>query len=259
MLLAVFAVACKKDGVAPTVAATGVKMARMVTVSGGRSTTTTVSYDAKGRLASYRQIDNTGVDDGLRVQRKADGLIEKIVFKRSGFPDSVYLTVTASGTQYTRLEWVNAYGFDKTIRTEFVYDNTGHIIQSTETDVFPTGLTDPTSRYEYTYAQGNLTTMKIFRTSGGTNSLFAQYDMTHDQKRNPLAFGAEWILVTTTGMAFAPNGSANNNSQITIKRPNQPERPFTLTYTYNEKGWPLTAVQKDAGGMEVASTTYTYE
>jgi hypothetical protein len=261
-LLIVFVLSCKKEADIDSPGTNGgTKLTKMVVVSGSTTTTTTLGYDANGRLSNWRQVDNSAApaNDGFRIQRKADGMIEKVIFKRASFPDSASLTINSSAAKYTSADWANAYGFPETQRTAFVYENAGNIVESTITDILPNGQTDPKSRYTYTYSNGNISSMKVYRISGGTNSLFRQYDFTHDQKTNPLALGAEWILLTATDMLFAPNGSANNPTMITIKQANGTERPFTFTYTYNEQGRPIASVQKDAGGTVVATTTYTYQ
>jgi hypothetical protein len=255
---------CKKendDGTEPP--GSGTKLTKMVIVTGSTTTTTNLTYDAGGKLARWHETETGGgssAEDGFRIQRKADGMIDKIVFKRDGISDSITVAVNSSGSKYTSAQSTQSFsGMTHTVRTTFLYDNAGNITESTETDIYGNDPPDPKSRLKYTYVNGNITSMKVYRISGGANNLFIQHDLEYDQKLNPLASGADWIVLTSTGMLFGPHGSANNFTRLTIKRPGAGEIPITASYTYNDKNMPVTAVQKNAAGQVVATTTFTYQ
>ncbi|MDQ3277657.1 MAG: hypothetical protein M3Q06_04990 [Bacteroidota bacterium] len=267
ILLCFFATAlfisCKKEDRPEEPPSGGTKLTKLVTTAGSSTETTFLTYDADGKLASWRQTESGGgssSEEGFRIQRKAGGMIDKVVFIRSGFSDSVTLVVNSSGTQYTNAQWFQKnFGNTEVRRTTFVYDNAGNIAEVTTTDLY-NGQPDPKDRLNYTYTNGNLTAVKSYRISGSANDLVIQHDSEYDQKPNPLASGADWIVLTATGMLFGPNGSVNNITKHAIKPNGLPEIIIVTAYTYNDKGLPLISVQKrEATGQVVATSTYTYE
>jgi hypothetical protein len=264
LLFAVLCSSCSKDN--DTKSSTGAKkLTKLVSTDGTYTTTILFGYDAGGKLATMRQSETGGgstSDEGFRIVRKTDGTIDKVVFKSDRNTDSTTLTITTSGQQYTSMQWIEDPGpHAVTKRVNFTYDSQGKIAEATETDIIG-NQTDPKSRYNFTYQNNNLTSIKVYRISGGTNILFYDYSLEYDQKVNPIGFGNEWVLLSFISGGSFVQGSANNFTKMTLKQvgSSSPDLVYTLSYTYNDQNMPTKATgNSNTAGDPAETYTYTYE
>jgi hypothetical protein len=254
---------CKKND-AGDPSAEGTKLAKAVSTDGQYTQTTFYTYDADGKLAGLRETETGGgmnSESGFRIVRKAGGMIERVVFKNSGSSDSTTLFVTSSGQQYISTERTESAGPGTlTTKVTFVYNSAGAITEATEVDTYSGSSPDPQSRTTYAYSNNNLTAIKLYRISGGTNNLADQYDMEYDSKTNPLASGNEWLVLSTATGAAEWLGSTNNFTKLIYQDAGQPTETYNIAYTYTSKGLPLTANIKSSDPSQPAQKiTYTYQ
>jgi hypothetical protein len=259
-ILAMLLNSCTKENTTTPSGGTG-KLTKMVLNDGTNTFTVLYSYDANGKLTGFNEGPPNPASSngsGVRIVRKAGDLIDKIVIRNGGNADSTIITTNTSADKYTSMEWTEPSGPGTVIkRFTFTYDNQGKIVEATKTDIFA-GQPDPQNRYEYTYQNNNLISMKVYRISGGTNLYFYDYAMEYDQKINPLAFQNEWILLSLLPPGSgAQNASANNLTRMTFKQigSTAPALILTLSYTYNDKDMPVKAA---ATASTSGNATYTF-
>jgi hypothetical protein len=263
-LLALLLHACSKDNDNKSSVSTG-KMTKIVTMDGTNTTTTLYSYDANGKLSGYRQSHTSGgssSENGVRIVRKAGDMIDKIIFKNGGNTDSTTITTITSGQLYNSMEWAETY-LPVTVARKFTftYDNQGKIAGATKIEIYA-GQANPQSRYDYTYLNDNLSSMKLYQISGGTNLFLYDYNMEYDQKVNPIASGNDWILLSLiSGNSGAQNCSANNLTKMSFKQTGSPSlEVLSLSYTYNEQNLPVKAAATfGMTGRKPETSTFTYE
>ena len=251
---------CKKsDDSNATTSPVGKKLVKDFITDGQYSATSIYFYDPNGRLAAIQQeITGNGrvTRQGMRVTRNSAGMIEKIRFVDDGSRgDTISINVTSSGPQYTSAEsnTTRNPGIFST-RTNFVYDNSGHIVQvKTLYDVSgrPYGNID-----ELTYQSNNVTTVKTYSVNNGTNTLFSTEEYAYDNKNNPLPFGNEWILFSLTYYRFYEVASVNNAVKVSRKQAGTAEQSSTINYSYNEQNLP---VKGSYSTQPSITRTFTYE
>jgi YD repeat-containing protein len=266
-ILALLLHACSKDNDTKPSGGTG-KLSKVVSTDDSYTTTVLYSYDANGKLlgkrATWRQNQAVGGgsgEDGFRIVRKAGEMIDKIVFKSSYNADSTTCTTTSSGPLYTSMEWTDLFASHAVTRKfSFTYDNQGKIASVTETDIYG-GQPDPKNRYNFTYQNNNLTSIKTYRLSTGTDIFFDDYSLEYDQKVNPIAFGNESILLSfVSGRSFV-QCSANNLTKMTVKQVGSPSPDVvtTVSYTYNDQNMPVKATANSSRAASPEISSFTYE
>jgi hypothetical protein len=255
---------CKKNNDTKTPQPAGAKLAKMVIIDGQYTQTTFYTYDADGKLSTLRETESGGgsySESGFRLIRKGGGMLERIIFRNAGSADSTTITISTNGQQYASAEWLMKPGSPivETRKITFVTNSEGQITEATKVDYYGT-TADPKSRTTFAYINNNLTAEKLYRISGGTNNLADQYDMEYDSKTNPLASGAEWLVLSSaTGHAFW-QCSANNLTKLMYQDVGQPTETYNFTYTYNNKGLPVSASFKSSDPSQPVQTiAYTYE
>lgn len=249
--------ACEKTTVAPEPTA-GKRLAKVITTDGVYTTTALYGYDAEGRLATLQRTETGGgitYTEGFRIVRKS-GLLDRVIFATNG--DSVVMSVTVGGGRYTQAEWSRKVGsYAEQRGAAFAYDADGHIREVVETDLSG-GLPDAVRRTEFAYTNNSLSTVKVYRTSGGTNRFSDQYEFAYDGKTNPLPFGTEWIVLSQVIGEFYTLASPGNLSKFTVIQ-NSTSEAYNVAYTYN-KDLPVSAsTQPDDPAQSSEKITYTYE
>lgn len=264
--LTLFFCSCKKDNSTSEPGAAN-KLTKVVSTDGTYTTNTLFSYDAAGRLSGFRETETGGgstYETGVRIVRKSDGMIEKIVSKVSDMADSITANVASTGKQYTGAQWTENYGsYSITRDVAFTNDGQGRPASATTTETYSGDTPEPDERYDFTYQNNSLATLKVYRIGSSASDPFLDYSFEYDQKTNPLVMGTEGSLLDLVlGTPFFLYNSANNVFKMTVTQegPSGLVTVFTLAYKYNNQNLPVSATSTITGSSSgTQSLTYTYE
>jgi hypothetical protein len=251
---------CKKsDDNNPTGSAGGKRLVKELNTDGQSSGTSLYFYDANGKLAGYhREIVGNGPvsKEDLLITRNAAGMIEKIRSVDRG--DTFTTNVSSSSQRYTNAERNTAWNPSNfSFKVNFVYDNSGHIVQVRE--VYDFGGSLDVVEDELTYQGNNLSTVKVYEIRNGTKNLLLTYEYVYDNKNNPLPFGDEWILFSLNYKGIYQVSSANNVIKATMKYASTPDQSDIYSYDYNDQNLPIRGTFKPYYRTQPISRIYIYE
>ncbi|GAB3813093.1 hypothetical protein [Pontibacter rugosus] len=103
--------------------------------------------------------------------------------------------------------------------------------------------------WKYTYTKGNPTRVEQLNTR---DERIALLELSYDEKPSAKPALADTFFEPTSAPA------ANNPIAGTLNAPGFGTQKYTIAYTYNQKGLPLTATQTYVNGSINQVTTYTY-
>lgn len=268
ILTVLFFSSCSKEDSYPSLPG-GKKLVRSVATSEGGTTTTTYAYTSDGKLDA---IATSGTSAGIptdsysRYYRDGAGRIIKIATKvpvSSGSDmDTVYKFVhypdaSTFNYDYTVQEFT-IQGFGFTDSTVYTFNGSGQVTES-YTYQKSGFFDDQEIKMVYTYdGAGNLSRLDGYNNASGPLQLSNTFEITYDDKTNPLSLDPQITLIT----GAAPGSSGNNPILVKFTDVNNPDaQTITNTYTYNADGLPETMVSGDLfdGVTTVTTTTFYYE
>lgn len=255
-----FLQACKKDKGTDGNPPAGTRLVKETIAEGTNKQTNTYGYAADGKLSSVRQAYTGGDFEEMRISRNAAGLIESIAYNDSDPSQNKTVSVGSSGDKYSFAEWTVGTGtFSYKRKISFVYNGDGRIAEATTVDNYITGP-DPKTRETYSYKNNNLATITSQGLPASPGDPGDRFDLEYDDKTNPVAFGADWIVLSLGAGDFWMRASANNVTKLTVTEAGFPPETYNFTYTYTPQNRPATFSFKAANSAQPAATgTYTYE
>jgi hypothetical protein len=240
----------------PTTAAgagNGTQLRRMASLETGQTDSTIVlyTYTASNKIlsaeASYKKSGQPAIEKWV-LSRDAN---ERI----TGFTYIATNTTTASNdTLIGTLHYTSATAATPAYLTEnkssdsLVFVFTGNNLVNVKT--YSTGSTAMSDSTVYTYdGNSNVTKMQLYSISAGTATLDDESSFTYDTKNSPFNFGYIALLFDSPFWV----GKNNNVLLTTTGNP-----PFTNTYTFNSKSYPVTQTVS-VSGFPVGGATYFYQ
>ncbi len=240
-------------------------LVRLVSKSGSDSSILTFGYNSSSKLITFNIQYDASDPNGIireRIERNAQGIIQKIIFKSDVYQqaglDSVIARVGYNSGKYTykvtSFDYVFLVAKDS---TALIYDGAGKVI--TEKSFVDNGLGSYQEyrKADYTYTGNNIATVKNYSFDASTSSYSLVETYTYDQydnKISPIYFGIEGILFGSAGFI-----SSNNPTKSSITATGNPTDNYTITYTYNSSNKPLTASSTVQPGNATVSGKYYYQ
>lgn len=202
-------------------------------------------YNAAGLLAKRTHYANPGVPVHFSYDAGGKPILAKTLIPGSNEANDTYKFYYANG-QLDRIEltYAGANPNNTTPRLIFQYRYSGGRLVEGITYAEEVREEKLSGRTTYTYdANGDVKTETTEERDASTNTyrLVREKGFEYDAKPNPLKRWSD--LLPHFGEFFSPSVH-NIARQTTVEGPNrQVMETLTRTYTYNEKGWPVTATE----------------
>ena len=239
-------------------------LSKLVSKSGSDSSVLVFGYNSSKKLIN---LNITLVSGGTtatvqeRAERNGQGIIQKLILKsdfyqQAGF-DSVVTVLRYNSGRYTSK--VTSFDLSVVIIKDSValsYDGSGKVVSERAFVDDGSNAYEEYRKVEYTYNGNNISTLKTYSFDSGTSSYTLEEAYTYDQyddKASPLYFGVEAFIFDSPFFI-----SANNILKSSLTAGGTTEN-YTITYTYNSSGKPLTAVSTIQPGNSTSTGTYYYQ
>jgi len=215
---------------------------RNVEVSGTDSNVSVYSYNGANRLIGF-EASGAGIDINYTIKRNTAGIIIQTVIKSPQLVaqgiDSLATNIyyNGSASRYTHSIYsLTLSGFTISDSTVFTYDASGNISTAIAYTQIPIIGYKPTSKQEYLYGGGNLTSQKLYDYDDLTQTwvLDETLTVTYDAKVNPLQLGVEAIIIGSPTL-FGPNNSLTQNYTDATDPANNNSRSNSFTYNIANK------------------------
>jgi len=270
VVTSLFFASCQKEDVYPPLSGSNAKLLKSVSVSDAETSTTTYTYTSDGKIDV---INMTGTSGGMDIgnyrkfYRDANGRIIRIAEK---FPPQNSIE---ADTVYTYVHYPDAttLNYDYTVQKIIVdvyevndsslltYNSNNQVIENYTYQTSTIFSPSQEIKIHYTYdAAGNATKIELYSNSTGAMELSSTFDVTYDDKTNPLLIDDQIMLIS----GGVPGSSANNVIVVKFKDVANPDtQTITNTYTYGTNGLPEKLVADDDfdGSITTTTTTFFYE
>ncbi|WP_192821497.1 hypothetical protein [Rufibacter sp. LB8] len=244
----------EEEETGPLVDAAVCQATKVVTVEEGATSTTTITFDSRGRMATVN-LEQRGIAGTLHYN--ADNTPDRfLVTKSPEGPGQIKYTYT-NGRMVQSEVTSSILSVGPVVRKTYAYNSAGKVSRVVEyryKNVGGTGALAFSNYYAYTYdAAGNIIKEeKYVGTSEATATLDFYLEYTHDTAPNPL-FKLETLLNGTS--------STNNIKTATFRGAfNEviPDGSYSVAYTYNTQNFYTQAITTYQTGP-VATSTVTYQ
>ena len=242
---------------------------RSVQKSGSDSVVVDYTYDGSGRLIFEKTVGmSQGIDVGndLQILRDGSGNITRTIQKSqvliSAGIDSIVTNYnySTSNNRYTSAVFdMTIFGFTVTDSAAYQYDASGNISGEEHYLKFPPAPFILYFKQEYTYAGGNLSSVKQYSydPTAMAYDLIATTTYTYDAKTTPLRLQREAVILGRP-VYFG----SNNATRMDFVDATDPSNNFTTDFVYSydiSSNKPLTAVSTQNPPGTVSNITYYYQ
>lgn len=253
----------------PPTNTTGELLVKTVSVTGNETTTINYTYNAQKQLETEQTVGTMAsmpYEVFKRYYRDAQGRIVKTaeVMKQMGvvgdtsFTHVYYPNATTSNFSHTVRE-VSMMGMSTLDSSVYVFDAGGNLTTQT---TYTSNILQPTlalsQKWEYNFANGNLTEMRFYMVQPGTQNftLTTLHSYNYDDKTNPLVMNAEAFLTGRTDGA-----SKNNVVKLSLDDRTTSNRDATIdiSLNYGAGNKPTTATATVTPGNQVTRFTFYYQ